>query len=362
MLLFMDGMAHYSTAEIDEKWTSVDVGAGVSTAWAVTAEGRFGNCIKRTSLNATAGGNLVISPLISQSGAWSPKVSGVFGCALKVDDLSALKVPSQSGDKTFLLTNASINSLGLDLSPSGTFALWRQDLSPVLLGTSVEAIINDTWAFIEFKWVIDGAVGSFEIRSNGVPVLTLTGIDTLPNKVGADVWNSLNVLGGPSPSGDAVMRICDVHLFDLTGTVNNDFIGDAVVDVILPDGVGNSSGWAPTPGPNNWADADEVPPDGDTSYVEATTAALKDTYTFQDVLGDPFGIQICAYARRTAVGSATLKPIVRQGTTDYAGVELGIGDTAYSYLLWPYDTNPDTGLRFTKAEMDAAEFGPQKET
>jgi hypothetical protein len=38
-----------------------------------------------------------------------------------------------------------------------------------------------------------------------------------------------------------------------------------------------------------------------------------------------------------------------------------VADTAYTYLTWPYDTNPDTGARFTEAEMDALQAGILKQ-
>jgi hypothetical protein len=66
-------------------------------------------------------------------------------------------------------------------------------------------------------------------------------------------------------------------------------------------------------------------------------------------------------ARREAEGAAQVKSAIRIGSTDYdAATAVGIGGTAYSYTLFPYDTNPATSAAFSESEVNAAEFGVLK--
>jgi len=252
------------------------------------------------------------------------------------------------------------------LSPSGSISLYRFDglVNYTYLALSSEAVTNDTWVYLEFKWLIDNTVGYAEVRANGIRVLRFDGdtkSDPYP-QTAPSVWNTCRLLGMQSTSDTPklIARMCDLYVADLSGSVNNDFIGDCVIDYIKPDGTGTNTNWTASPGPNNWDDVNDATPDGDTSYVYASTVGTKDTYSHEDVLTDAKAIQVVASCRRTTEGSAQLQAVVRSGGSEYNSLALGIADTTYSYLTWPYDTNPDTGAQWTDAQLDAAEFGPLK--
>lgn len=364
-VVFLDGVGHYDTPLIGEKYSTINTGLGPSTAWAVTAEGRFGNCIKRTALTNGTPGYLDAAPLLTQSGVALPTASGFVGFAMKVDDLLGVSTALPSSCRVCRVMEGTLYHLSFDLQSDGTFAVHRYDSATqvVKLAVSAEGLTADTWAYVECKWVISDTVGVAQIRVNGTTILSFAGdtkgtwfpIGTLGVWTAARLWE---MQSAASPL--LIVRTCDLYLANMTGSDNIDFLGDIVVDKILPDGVGNSSSWTPTPGPNNWADVNEVPPDGDTSYVAATAPGTRDTYSFEDVLGDPLAIQIVAYARKETAGGAEITPTVRTAGVDYDGIAQGVADTAYTFYHWPYDTNPDTGAPWTKAEMDAAEFGPLK--
>ncbi len=378
MLLFMDGASHYSLAELGEKYTDK---SDAFVTWAVVAEGRTDGCIRRTSTtNGNQSGQLTATPIFSQTGVWSPTTTGVFGCALKIDDLSRLAGGGGgfSGEEMancFLkVQNGNWTMFGLRMNTNGTFDLLEQKTvgaTTTLLATSIGGISSGSYVYLECRWKIDSGVsGEVQLKSNGNLILNYTG-KVFPNNfpVGAPTveWNGIKVLNMNSVATPfLVARMCDVYLLDRVASAdganpNDDFLGDLTIAYIKPDGVGAQSGWTPQSGAN-WTNVDEVPPNDDTDYVETTAAATRDSYTFEDVLSDPKAIQVCNYARKTGVGAASVSVITRQSGVDDDGPAQGIGSESYEYYLQPQDINPHTSLRWTKAQMDAGEWGPLKAT
>jgi hypothetical protein len=363
MLLFLDGMAHYDTSRIGMKWTEV-VADGAT--WTVAAEGRFGNCLKRTQFGGNACG-IDIAPFATRQGYWTLQKGGLCGFAVKIDDLNACVQGGYSGHFVGIF-EASYCHLHLVLQPDGTFSLIREasGASVLRLADSIEGLQSGSWAYVESKWVVDDTNGLWETRLNGVPILNYTGPTASTNSGTYGlyrVWNKVRVLGGASYNNALAWRMCDFYLADLQAPNANDvsdFLGDGIVQTIMPNDVGNSAEWTTSGGPN-WDMTNERPaPDDDQTYVRAATGGLRDVYNFEDI---PPGatvkaVQLSTLARKETEGTAMLAPIVRQGTTDYVGPQQGVASIAYDrYLTQPYDLNPATSNKFTAAEINAGQFG-----
>jgi len=368
MLLFLDGQAHYDTARIGHKYSAK---SDAACTWAVTAEGRFGKCIKRVSTsNVNESGYLSIAPLTTRSGSWTPVLGngGVCGFALKVDNL--LGVNGSTGDsKIFSVHEGDAEHLYVLLNPSGTFTLYTGMLSTsTLVANSSEGITSGTWMFVEFKWRIDPGAGSFEIRVNGISVLTYSGttIEDYAAIPSLGMWNSVRIFGTQSAVSPLLtMRMCDLYLADLAsadGDDVSDFLGDGVVETIMPNAGGASSGWTPSSG-SNYAAVDEIPPDDDSSYVATTDPNTIDTYNCQNVPTTAVvkGLQVCLLARKEEEGAASVAPVIRQSGTNYVGPTQGVASVSYDrYITQAYDLNPATLAKFTATEVNADEFGVKK--
>lgn len=376
MLLWLDGMAHYATAQIHKKYTTKD---DTNCTWSIAAEGRTANCLKKVSSVGTSHGYVEVAPLMNQDGPWTPTASGVAGFAFKVDDLDRITTAYQgdvSGRSIFELYEGQGPILAVSLNSNGTFGVYRRQeaafgVNSIYLGSSIQGVRSNVWSYLEFKWLIHDSAGSFQIRLNNVLVFSFTG-DTSASSFShgyTNVWTVVRYLqlgsnaataGGPHPT----FWMCDSYLADLTGTGDDtrDFVGDCTVDKIVPDGAGNVAGWTPLAG-NNWDNTEEVPPDDDTTYNSTATPATRDSYTFQNLPAGtvPIGFQVLIYARKETAGAAVLKPTYREGGVTYDGPGQGIATPdEYRYLIQPYDVNPATGLRATEAELNAAEFGVVK--
>jgi len=379
MLLFMDGMSHYGSAEIAHKYTSVDASYA---AWSIVSEGRFGNCLKRVSTHNTSNGSpLGLAPFVTQPGYWTPSSGGVCGFAIKVDDLTRIGgYPSLGQPLGFLVPiepgvgsplGAGPYHIRLLLNANGTFTLQKRASTvggDSTLANSIEGLQSGAWAYVEIKWIIDHA-GYFEVRVNTIPVMTFTGDTRVTDAASFGYWTSLNlfVVGGATPPAAVTMRICDFYLADLTGGASDvkDFLGDGIIQTIFPNAPGLAAGWTPS-GAVNWDMVNDKPiPDGDATYVETTPSGTRDCHQFEDIPASAsvLGVHYNILARKVEEGAMTIKPIVGQGGVQYDGPTQGVASIVYDrYLTQPYDTNPATGAPWTAAEINAGQWGLLKVT
>lgn len=372
--LFLDGASHYDTPWIPKKWTAFEQ---TNTTWTqAPGEGRNGRgCIKRVTAGAGDGGYLTYTPNRDQDAPWVPTRTGTFGHAVKVDSLATLSGGTIDIPSVFDLRNAILvvysgpwAMFGVMLNQSGTLTAYTRNQGAV--ASSVQAMQDAVWAYLEYQWTVSTdastADGALEIRWNGIPILLYTGIlstGALGFPAPVAQWDSLNVLGMYDASTPSTARQGDVYLNDNVASPDpanpaDGFFGDIPILYIRPNGVGASSGWTPSSAPN-FSCVNEVPPD-DAERITATPVGTRDTYDFEDVVGDPKAIQICLLAKKATPDAASVAVVTRQGGADLDGQNIPIADTDYSYLLQPQDVNPHTTLQWTEAEMNAGQWGPLK--
>lgn len=377
--VFIDGSSHYDTPLLGNKYTSIN---STNCTWAVVpGEGRAGRgCIRKTATNNGDSGYLTASPLRDQNATWVQTRGGTFGHALEVDDLSTVEgglgrpgVFTISGG-LFTVTNGVWTMFAIGLNPNGTLSAYViGQPNGGLIATSIGAVGSGNYQYLEYEWLISTdaftADGTLEIRWNSLPILTYTGVLSpfvLAFPLPTAKWQSVTILGTASVPGPPflVMRQGDAYLNDNVASIDpanpaDSFFGDVPVKYIIPDGIGNSSGWTPST-PPNFSCVNEVPPD-DAEQITGTAVGTRDTYEFEDVVGDPKAIQICILAKKATADAARVMAVTRQGGNDFDGPpEMPIGDTSYDYLLQPQNVNPDTGLQYTEAEMNAGEWGVVK--
>jgi len=203
-----------------------------------------------------------------------------------------------------------------------------------------------SWMHIEAKLVV-AAAGSYEVRINGVTVLSAAGVDmTMTANESADKV----ALGG-----DGYTCQDDVCIAD--GTGGEGFIGDKRVVTRMPTGNGHYADWTPSAGPN-WQCVDEETPNDDTDYVSSATVGHKDSYDMAAVgmVGLVSAVQILACVRKDDAGVHTARLLTRSGGGDSFGTAEAIGDS-YQYLRQVRETDPATGVAWTVAGVDAMEAG-----
>jgi hypothetical protein len=344
MNLFIEGYDHHGTgtaaaAHLAKKW-------GVMQNWMSVVTGRHGNGLTST-----------IGPYVTAPWARTPLLNpatneGVLGYAVKVTGL-----PYTSDGTIFLelaIWSASGKILSINTSTLGHYVVKRGDFSTgVTLGsTASPLLVNGEWAYIEFMWKIHASSGYIEIRKNNITQLVLTGVNT-----GSAQWSAVEFIPGIGEIHD------DVYVNDLSGSRNNYFIGPQRVSTVFPDAAGDYAQWTPSAGLNH-QNVEENPPNDDTDYNRTQFNAQREAYNFQALpvdLGDIKALQQNALVRKEDAAVANqYRNSTRIVLTDYDQPIKNLSGISYLTQRDIQEVNPATGLPWTRAEIDAAQFGGQR--
>lgn len=250
------------------------------------------------------------------------------------------------------------------LNQDGTLSIARGNASgftpPVVLGTTVSALLANTFYHIAWKVKVHSSTGTAAIKINNISVLSLTGQNT-QNTANA-TWNVLSIglqqivnLGFTSGTN---LDYDDIYVCDGVSP-NNDFLGVVAVGAIHAEaGNGADTDFTTSAGADHGALVDETYQDGDTTYNTSSTSGHKDTYTLENVsTGLTIKcVQSVMVARKTDAGGRTVANIFHIGATDYFGANIAPVQT-YTQLLTPYDVSPATAVAFTATEVNAMQGG-----
>ncbi len=339
-LLFVDGFDHYATADCVRKYNVVFAQSTVPT---IVASGRYGGSFARF-----AGGG---------QSAWFLKAipataSVVIGMAVRLSAIYASYSVLMDLRDTYNL------QCDLRINPDATLSVTRGGTA-LTSGTSSLGLSTATWYFIEWKVTISSSISanSCKVRVNGIDWINVaTGQST--KSTANSTFNDI-LFGRVYPSNGTVnCDIDDLYICDQNGSVNNDFLGDVRVEMILPSGAGTTSGWTPSAG-SNYAAVDDTAPNDDTDYVSTQTATTKDTYAFGNLSNTPDsinGVQITTLLRKTDAGNKTFTPVIRSGGTDYDQSTVAVYDN-YAFDTQVKETDPATAVAWIGSGVDSAEFG-----
>lgn len=354
MLRFCEGFDHHT--DVSAKWDGTFNGYwGVSQS---IPAGRFG----------TVGGhavNLGLGTLDSNRGAFknfagSTETTWIVGAAVRFYGYS-------NGNPVMLLGFYEVGNgfhVGVWIDSTGHLLVRR---GTTTLDTSTYIPPTSDFVYVEFKATVHDSTGAYELRIDGTDILSDTGVDT--RNGGTGIVDRINFSGGVNSGDGAVFAyaIDDIYMCDsvdsgIGGIPNDDFLGDVRVESRLPSGNGATSNLLGSDGnsTDNYQLVDEVPPNGDTDYVESGTVGEKDTYAYGDLsasTGTVFGIQLLPYARRTDAGARSICTIARLSATEVDGPNQPLG-SAYTYRdLWDVREAKPGGGAWTITDVNAAEFG-----
>ena len=342
--LFVDGFDHYGTTIAnmeDGAWAEVE--AGIT----LTAAGRTGTyCLRFTSSSGSA---------VRLALAATETVIG-FGLAVRLTDglpsgflyLAGLQSPLNASQMNIRVTN--LGAIEVVIGGS-TYT------------SASQPIVSDSWQHIEYFTTIHDTTGSFELRVDGVTVLSQTGINTDPQ---AESGVGSTVIGfyGASSVNTRFFNADDYFLYNGSGTVNNTFLGDSRARLILPDSNETPQDWSVTGAASAYEAIDEVPPDDDTSYIAASTPNDESQFGLEDVPVDVvtlYGVMTFSRMKKTDAGSTTAQVSMVSGASEDDGTDHSIAES-YTYYKDVFETDPNTGSLWTRAGFNAAEIKVTKTT
>jgi len=199
-----------------------------------------------------------------------------------------------------------------------------------------------------------------EIKKDGVQILNLTSQDT--QNGGAGTIDTVRLQGSTD-----VIVFDDLYILNATGTApQNTFLGDSRVDASTPLSDGTTTSIAtvfPAAPATHFDKVDEIPPDGDSSYVSTSVSNELDLYNMTPLLSvegatSIYGVQLNLYAKKDNEGGRQVLGKVRPTSTNFDGA-VGTLITTYKYFFSLFDENPQTAADWTEAEKNAAQFGAE---
>ncbi len=259
-----------------------------------------------------------------------------------------------TNDMLRLFTDAGATlQLSLSIKSAGVLSLYLGgNGGGTLLGTAT--IPSTGWMYLEVSATINSTGGAVVVRLNGVTVISYTG-------------NTKN--GGTSTSIDTISfsgsinnyYFDDLYMCDATGTTNNTFLGDVRVQTLMPNGAGSSTQLTPTGSASNYVNVSEIP-DNTATYNSSSTVGQRDTYAMADLVATTntiYGIQNNIVAWKSDAGTAGIKPSVLTNSTLYYSPTIMLSASPYSYASPVLESNPVTGVAWTAADVNGAEFGAE---
>lgn len=331
MLRFMDSFDHYTS--LLDKWTGATNFYGITGSYS-----RFGG-----QSGFARGGYVRPSSIYKTIDA---QTDWYIGAAVYIDQSLTTEIMWLGSGLTRQIAVAwDATTRILSLSNGSTLATGTTPVPP------------GTWVYIELGAHIHSSAGSATVRLNGLTECSVSSVNT--NPVGSGTANVVALGTYGNMPNDQTIYFDDHYACDGQGSVNNTFLGDVRVQALLPTSDGANTAWATSSGSTHYNLVNEVPPDGDTSYVTSSTVGQVDEYGMTPIAvssGTVAGVQVLIYARKNDAGTRTIAPVVREGGTDYVGTSQALS-TSYVYLSQIYEADPATSAAWTISGINGDQFG-----
>jgi len=317
-------------------WSTVGTGADFTFE---TGRHGIGQCIRMLAGATTL--SLPMANVADVKVAFSYKIEGLPGFAKSM----------------FEVIENSTYHCGFDLQSNGAVTAVRYDLShvPTILASSPKLLRTDTWYTFKLLITIGNSISadSFILLVNDEEWLNVPATSDTQNN-GFGLANSF-VFG----LGGTIRSIDDFYMMDAA----DPWPDEHRVDTIRPNAIGTTNDWlgSDADSVDNHLHVDEVTPDGDTTYVESSTVGQIDLYNLESLPIIPIEIycaNTCSICKKTDAGSRTVKHIARTGGANFEGALTHYPSAvSYSRQANPYTLNPDTGVKWVQADIDALQSG-----
>jgi len=251
---------------------------------------------------------------------------------------------------------SSTSTLIAYLKRNSTTGRLEAYVNGVLVGTSTIAVYAWTWYLIEVHYKMADA-GDFEVKIDGTLEIdyagdTKPGTDTAFNRFDFTHW------GGNWGFGD------DFAMNDTTGEVDNSWCGDGKVILLTPNGNGDVTQLDGSDGnqTDNYLLVDDIPDDGDTTYVESDTIDEYDLYNLSPcglTNVDIQRVEVISLTRDTVAAGGKIALKIKTNGVEYDSSDISLLTTFTPCHGTVHRTNPQSGLAWSVADLDALQIGPK---
>jgi hypothetical protein len=271
-------------------------------------------------------------------------------------------LPSALGDGecptmfSFRDTN-NLAHVQITYDPSGNIVVNRRDAGgPVQLGiTANPVIVANAWKHIEAKVKIDPAVGTVEVRVEGITVINLVGVNTKSSSGGALVSIQQVAQQSCQDGSGPTQYMKDYIIWDTTGAFNNDFMGSCQVLKIIPD-ADVALNWTPVPGPAGYNMINLVTPADDVNYISAAAPGIPAAYkcSLSDLpvtVTSVRAVMPVHRSRKTDGGDGNIQIGAISGASTGLGADRPI-TTAYTYWYDVFDADPNGTVAWSRVSVN----------
>lgn len=219
-------------------------------------------------------------------------------------------------------------------------------------------LFPSVWHFIEIKVSFHATTGTVQVRIDNQTCLEATGRTRNPLAPAlCNLWRASNFQLEDASFNDTSLD--DLYILDTEGTEFNTFLGDVVVHGLLPNEDGTLNQLSQFGGSlAKYTAVDDIPADGDTSYVFGNTVGQQERYFVDDLPSNVINVlavSVHARAKKDAAGASQLKLLCKLD----ADIDLGPAEpitTQYITRALMLETAPDGGA-WTKAKVEDMEIG-----
>lgn len=282
-----------------------------------------------------------------------------------------LRIPSifdQNGNRAAYIalwegTTNNLPQLSLSFDTNGVIRLWRgtPNLGTLLGNTLMANWYYDTWFFIEIQALIANSGGYAEVRMNTETIISVSSIDTQAlSTANVDSVFAGLYYEGENPPTDGYIDFDDIYASDLSGTVNNDFLGNVRTRTMTIVGDGDVIQMAiggTSPAATNWQSVANTALD-DTKYVKGDPTEY-DLYDVNAILNSPLvrSLQLKAAMKMDDATQRTGTFKIKTNGTEYTNSQVHYVNQSYTFYWSRWEINPDTSAQFTGDEVNAIQAG-----
>jgi hypothetical protein len=208
------------------------------------------------------------------------------------------------------------------------------------------------WYYIEMKVTNHATTGSFEVRLNGVNVLSGSGLNTKGGSI--TYYNVVKVYG------DVIYPVYDnLYVCNSAGSINNDFLGSIQVMELRPGADSTSNFATATPSASHYENANDEVSDEDTSYNQDNTTGALEMYVYNNLTGvaSVLGVVIDARLKTTAGDDEDFQHSVDSGSTVENSSSVTTNVETFQTYTYVFEKDPDTSAAWTVSGVNAATFG-----
>lgn len=241
--------------------------------------------------------------------------------------------------------------VALRINSAGNLMLFDKTGTVQIGSTGSTALSTATWYRIELV-VPAGTSATVDVYLDGVSEISGTGDTTVNNA------RRVRFGKGTNRNGQTI----DVYYDDIS--VSDSALPGAGACLRMdPDGDGDTTAWTIGAGSGaEYLQVDEVPPDGDTTYLVSTLAVgdaslvTLESTSSAGISGTINAVKVVGTCKQDGAAAGTFKTRCRNGTTNSDSASMA-NTSAYQSRGDMFATDPNTGAAWTTGGLDTAQAG-----